>query len=658
MFIQVHLLNGFQTPLWYAVPAEWDIVPHVGLIVEIPIQKRTCHAVIIHIQHAQPDGEFTIKPAVKYEPFPEDTYYQTFLAQLSKYYHVRSTHFLKRLSAFLTQKQLTKDMPVAAEQNTSQTQFVNLTCEQREVTDFIRTALDNHMYCPTVLHGVTGSGKTEVYKELIMHAYTQGKSTLFLLPEVSLAVAFAYRLTHELEHRIPIFEFHSGVTPKQKRELWQRLLDKTPMLIIGVHLPILLPISNLGLMIIDEEHDPGYQEKKHPKINTKEAALMRAHACGIPILLGSATPSLQALLYAKTQKWHFFQLKKRFSGSLPEIKIVDLKKQKARKQFWITHELEKAIQSRLAKKEQTIIFLNRRGFSFFVQCKKCSAIFTCPSCSVSLTLHKNDGMTCHYCSFSQNLPSICIACHAGSDQFLKKGVGTQQMVTILQKIFPHARIARADLDTTAKKKVWQGTLRDFGQKHIDILVGTQTVTKGYDFPGVTLVGIIWADSQLNFPIYNAAETALQQIIQVAGRAGRRVAGSQVIVQTMSPHHIFSYVNELDYIDFCTQEFETRKELSYPPFARFIELEIKHENEDVIQAESQRIVDVLIAYAEKHSLPVIILGPAQPPVHKIKNTYVRKVYFKTQDLSIAHHLYTFILQKNFSSRVFYTPNPLK
>jgi primosomal protein N' (replication factor Y) len=506
------------------------------------------------------------------------------------------------------------------------------------------------------LHGVTGSGKTEVYKHLFLDALNKNKSSLLLLPEVTLAIAFENRLKAELPNA-PIYGFHSGKSPKEKKEVWNHLHKKTPIILIGVHLPVLLPIPNLGVIVIDEEHEVGYQEKKHPKINSKEAAIIRAQCSNIPIVLGSATPSIQTLHSVKTKKWAFFQLKKRFAGTLPTVQVVSLTENKNRKQFWISKELDTAIKDRLEKKEQTIIFINRRGFSFFVQCKNCTFIFSCTNCSVSLTLHEDDRLVCHYCGISHQLPSQCPGCKTHADNFLKKGIGTQKVVTILEKMFPHAKIARADMDTTTKKKVWQQTIADMMNGTIDILVGTQTITKGFHFPNVTLVGVLWADLHLGFPVYNAAETALQQLIQVAGRAGRNHTHGAVIIQAMAEHELFNHLNEIDYLKFYATEMELRTELEYPPAGRFAELELKHVNEKRLEDEAYHVLSCLQEYIKINKIELTILGPAKPPVSKIKAIHSRKIYFKGAAFSDIVQVYKIIDKKKYSSSIYFTPNPL-
>jgi len=678
MFIQVRLLKGFPKPLLYKTKTR-PLENLVGRVVHVPIQKRTEHALVIAQFATKPAGNnFEIREVITIEPFPEDKKYQTFIKKLSAYHQINPLHFFKRVRSFLVQEQ--KAGKTSVDQNFSETnsKVVTLTEEQQIVTDFVSKKIKKNLYTPTVLHGVTGSGKTECYKKMISTAIKQNKTALLLLPEVTLALQFEHLLRQQLDKSIKIFGFHSACSARQRKLLWKALLAGEPILIIGVHLPVLLPIANLGLIIVDEEHEVGYQEKKHPKINSKEAALLRAHIQKIPIILGSATPSVSSLYNVKKRGWQFFQLKKRFSGTFPTIKTVFLTDKKYRRNFWISQKLEDAIRDRLRAKEQTIIFLNRRGFSFFVQCKECGFIFECKNCATSLTLHKDNKLSCHYCEHTKKLPDACPECKqsSGTQTFIKKGIGTQQVVTILEKLFPHARIGRADLDTTRKKKLWQETLGAFQEKKMDILVGTQTITKGFHFPGVTLVGILWADLNLHFPIYNATETTLQQLIQVAGRAGRQSEKSTVIVQAMSNHPAFAYLNEIDYLKFYAKEVQNRQMLLYPPHSKLAELELKHTDEQTIDTEAAQLTAFLLSEAqksafnlhqssagqaaitssEKQKYQVLILGPAEPPVSRIKRTYIRKIYLKSSSRASIEALFIAASRFNLKSKLFYTPNP--
>ena len=652
MYIHVKLLNGFSQPLTYKAPGHWP-KELIGSIVKVPLKDRTVTAyVYAQSQTLASTTTFTIKEAYCQEKFPADIYYQKFINQLSYYYQVEAFHFIKRIKHFISQD--AEQNPLATPTPQTPAQQIILTLEQTEIIDAINPLIGKNIYSPALLHGVTGSGKTEVYKELIKQTINEGKTAILLLPEVSLALRFEHLLKTQLANTCIILGFHSGTSAKEKRILWQALLEQKPILIIGVHIPILLPIANLGLIIVDEEHETGYQEKKHPKINTKEAALIRAQLYRLPILLGSATPSISTLYAAKNKGWQIFSLHKRFAGSFPEIKVVLLTNKEKRKNFWITKELQNAIADRLAKKEQVIIFLNRRGYSFFVQCKDCSYIFECTSCSVSLTLHNSNELTCHYCGRCQQLKSHCPACK--TQNLIKKGIGTQQVVTILEQLFPHAKIGRADMDISSKKKMWQQTMGDFESGVLDILVGTQTITKGLHFPNVTLVGIIWADLNLHFPVYNAAEVSLQQLIQVAGRAGRAKAASTVIVQTMLQHPIFNYLNELDYAQYYDYELKSRQQVQYPPMIRLVEIELKNTNEELLDLESANLAQQFSRLIQKNNYQIIMLGPAKPPVSKIKNTYSRKVYLKSKSIQEIIELYKLIDRDNFKSYIFFTPNP--
>lgn len=656
MFAYVRLLNGYSQLLVYKVPATLEQENLVGRIVKIPIRNRIDVAVVIKTSSISPQTNFVIKSIDSLEPFPTDTLYQQFIGQLNYYYQLNPFYCNERVRNFIIQQNKKKRKQKKQNDQAVKTS-ITLTSEQQKVVDFLMPCFDTPTYAPTLLHGVTGSGKTEVYKKLIMQALRTGKTALLMLPEVTLALQFERIMREQLDEGLVIFSFHSATLASDKRLLWERLLAKEPMLIIGVHLPILLPIPNLGLIILDEEHEIGYQEKKHPKINSKEAALLRAKLYSIPILLGSATPSLSSLYNVQTKGWHFFQLKQRFSGILPTIITTLLTDKKQRRNFWISQKLEDAIKDRLARKEQIIIFLNRRGFSFFVQCKSCSFIFSCAHCSVSLTLHANGVLACHYCGLQQQLPKLCSSCKAHESQFLKKGIGTQQIVTILEELFPNARIGRADHDVTSKKKMWQQTMKDFKVGNIDILVGTQTITKGYHFPRVTLVGVIWADLNLNFPIFNASETTLQQLIQVAGRAGRASQRSDVILQTMAEHDLFNHISEVDYMRFYDEEMALRKILHYPPYGRFAEIELKHTQEEQLEKESHALAVAVQSFARKASYQATILGPAKPPIYKIKNIHSRKIYIKSMHMQEVIAIFRSIDHAQYESKIFFTPNPL-
>ncbi|KKT23859.1 MAG: Helicase PriA essential for oriC/DnaA-independent DNA replication [candidate division TM6 bacterium GW2011_GWF2_43_87] len=662
MYAHVHLLNGLKEPLTYKIPDGWDTTSLWAAVVTVPLQNRLEKALVTDIVEYLPaTATYKVRELIAREPFPTDHHFGPFVKALSDYYILPQKLFFQRLKSCLRQPSpegQTEGSPPHST-NASHVHQVRLTPEQLYIVNELTPVVKQGGYTPAVIQGVTGSGKTEVYKQLIHTAITEGKSAILLLPEISLALRFAHLLREAFKTDIALFSFHSATSALEKKTLWAHLVQNRPVLVIGVHLPALLPISNLGLIIVDEEHEVGYQEKKHPKLNSKEIAIIRAQQYDIPIILGSATPSIQSLYNVQIKGWKLFTLTKRFAGAFPEIQLVSLKGRDKRKNFWISRELEQAIATRLNRREQTIIFINRRGHSFFVQCAGCGFIFSCPHCSVSLTLHQSSTQSgilrCHYCDHKELEPTACPTCGPKAS-LLKKGIGTQQVVSVLEKLFPKARIARADLDTTVDRKRWQETVSCFYKRELDILVGTQTITKGYHFPGVTLVGILWADINLSLPLYNAAETTLQQIIQVAGRAGRQSNESLVVVQTLVQHPIFSHMDERQYTTFFDTEIVHRQRLGYPPCMRLSEIELRSKDEALLDEEAMRCASLLQEFKKDTAPLLVILGPAQPPVHKVKNIFMRKIYLKSPSFAVLKTALEMIFKSGLRVEVFITQNP--
>ncbi|MBT5346224.1 primosomal protein N' [bacterium] len=646
----MRLLNGFSRPLTYKVPANWPRHSLMGSIIRVPLQKREEKAIVERVLPSLAyKPAYAIREAICLETVPEDKYFMPFIKQVAGYYQVNHVALLRRVNSFLDAPKKKADLPIPAEVGSSA--HVELTQEQQEIYKAIEPSVVQGQYAPSVIHGVTSSGKTEVYKKLIELSIAQGKSVVFMVPEVTLAVRFTSILKQQLSATIQIFSFHSSTGPKEKRELWQHLLADTPVLIIGVHLPIMLPLPNLGCIIIDEEHESGYQEKRHPRLNSRELAIMRAQQTSIPIILGSATPSSNSLHNVKHRGWKLYSLRKRFSGEFPKIKTVILVKDARRESFWISTVLKQELRKTLAQGKQAIIFLNRRGRYFFALCKQCGFVPSCTQCSVSLTVHEKERLICHYCAKSELLPASCTSCGYKKNPYQTKGIGTQQVVNILKDMFPKANVERADLDTTTNKKRWSCTLESMLDGSIDILVGTQTITKGYHFPNVTLVGIIWGDLNLHFPFYNTTEKTLQQLIQVAGRAGRTTKHSTVVVQTMAKHQLFEHINEHDY-DLCMQnELEQRAMSGYPPSRRLTEIELRNKDEVKLEFEASAIADQL-----RRGTTFTVLGPAQPPVSKIQNVHSRKIYIKSDTMQRVISAYQALEKDNITSSIFFTPNP--
>jgi len=653
MNIHVRLLSYASAIFTYKVPQEWQhaIVP--GVLVEVPLKQRVVPAVIESIADQKQKYNFELKSIISIFPFPQDEKYFLFISKVAHYYQIDHLFLQRRLQMFLAEQD--DSLLYLIDKHEKQKDEIIFTEEQKKVLNVMVPYVQNQKHDVFLLHGVTGSGKTEVYKKLVQEALLQNKAVMLLYPEVTLALRFQEIFSQAFQS-IPVIGFHSASKAKQKKLLWQLLLEQKPVIIIGVHLPVLLPVPHLGLIIIDEEHDHGYQEKKHPKINSKDMAILKASCMGIPIVLGSATPSLSSLWNIEKKGWKFLQMKQRFSGTFPKIKTVSLQKGQKRKYGWIHDELYDAISDRLEKKEQTIIFLNRRGYSFFVQCS-CSFVFECHQCSVSLTLHQDNFLLCHYCGFKQSLPYQCPSCKQYEDQFIKKGIGTQQVVAMLQKFFPAARIERADLDTTSKKRTWAHTVEDMYTGEIDILVGTQSITKGYHFPKVTLVGVLWADLNLHFPIYNASENTLQQLIQVSGRAGRQSDESLVIIQAFDQHPIFNFLDEINYLQFYAYEIENRSALEYPPCGHIAEIEFRCEDELTMQKEGIALVKFFKELALEKDFKVEVLGPVPALVHRVKKVYFQKIVLKSQSRQQLINLFHQARQLRLVSSLAFTIDPI-
>ncbi len=653
MLIHVRLLAYAEKFFTYSVPQELQHKMVPGALIKVPLGNRVVPAVVSQIADHAATYKFVIKPIESVYPFPQDVLYSAFVDKVSNYCQTDALYFLQRLERFLSEKQH-EDQPVVQPALSSHGS-VQFTDEQESVYREIAPYVQQQKHQTFLLHGVTGSGKTEIYKRLAADALAQGKAVVLLLPEVALALRFE-KVFAAYFSNVAVFGFHSAAPVGQKRLLWQSLLDQRPIIIVGVHMPVLLPMAHLGLIIVDEEHDHGYQEKKHPKIHSRDMAILKASMYGVPIVLGSATPSLQSLWNVEKRGWKLLKMHTRFAGNFPSIQFASLKTKKKRKSFWITDELRSAIECRLERKEQTIIFLNRRGYSFFVQCL-CGFIFSCSQCSVSLTLHQDKSLLCHYCGYKMAIPMTCSSCGLHHDEFLKKGIGTQQVVSILQKLFPQARIERADLDSTVKKRSWANTVEDMQAGSIDILVGTQSITKGYHFPGVTLVGVLWADLNLHFPVYNAAETALQQLIQVAGRAGRQSEESLVIVQAFDQHKIFSFVDEKKYQIFYDEEIQKRIDAQYPPFKHIAEIELRCTDQKDVERDARVFAQCLRELAQKQNFDVQILGPIPAMVYKIKAVYFQKLFLKSFSRNNMIELFSDLKHYNMKSSVSFTLDPV-
>ncbi|MBE6258846.1 MAG: primosomal protein N' [Prevotella sp.] len=479
----------------------------------------------------------------------------------------------------------------------------------------------------TLLHGVTSSGKTEIYIHLIRQALEQKKQVLYLLPEIALTVQIMQRLQHVFGNRLGIY--HSKYSDAERVEIWQKQLSRHPYdVILGARSAVLLPFQNLGLVIIDEEHETSYkQQDPAPRYHARSAAIVLAQMFGAKTLLGTATPSLESYHNAKTGKYGLVTLQERYKGiELPEIQIVDIQDLQRRKMMNgpFSPLLLAKTREALERGEQVILFQNRRGYAPMIECKQCGWVPHCQHCDVSLTFHRNfNQLTCHYCGFTYQVPTECPAC--GCKELRTKGYGTEKIEAEVQDVFPEARIARMDLDTTRSRQAYERIISDFSAGRTNILIGTQMVSKGLDFDKVSVVGILNADSMLNYPDFRAYEHAFMMMAQVSGRAGRKGKRGLVILQTKSPGlPILDQVVRNDYPAFYQSLIAERQQFHYPPYYRLVYVYLKHRQDALVESASIEMSSRL-----RQWFGARVLGPDKPAVAKVKSLSIRKLVLKCE-----------------------------
>nr|MBI1231387.1 primosomal protein N' [Cytophagales bacterium] len=484
-----------------------------------------------------------------------------------------------------------------------------------------------------LLHGITGSGKTEIYIRLIQEVLASGSQVLLLLPEIALTTQIVNRLQRVFGSKMGVY--HSKFSDNERVEVWLGVLSGKFDFVVGVRSAIFLPFDSLGLIIVDEEHEPSYKQfDPAPRFQGRDAAIMLAWLHQAKTLLGSATPSFESFYNARTGKYGLVQLDRRYGkAELPHFMLANILSDKKKNLYKLdaTRLLREKVQEALNQQEQVLVFQNRRGYAPYISCEDCGWIPQCEHCDVSLTYHQfAEEMRCHYCGFKEKVPAVCPAC--GSQKLSLVGVGTERIEENLGLLFPEARIARMDLDTTRSKFGYQRLLEEFGAGNTDILVGTQMISKGLDFDKVTVVAVIDADRMLYFPDFRAGERAFQMITQVAGRAGRRDKKGVVILQSRKPDHpIYRQIIEGDFVNFYLQEMAERKRFLYPPFIKLVKVTVKHKDFKTAERTAKHLFQLLA------EIPVrkIMLGPERGLVGKIKNMYIFEIFAKI-DRSGNHH----------------------
>ncbi len=496
-----------------------------------------------------------------------------------------------------------------------------LTEEQSNAINIIQDSMKHVV----LLKGVTGSGKTEIYMNLVKDVIKNGKSAIILVPEISLTPQMIERFKGRFGREVAVF--HSKLSDGERYDEWHRVKEGKAKVVIGARSALFLPLKNLGIIIIDEEHENTYKSEQNPKYVTREVAEFISKLKGCKVILGSATPSIETYYRAISGEIELVELNKRVDNKpMPKIDIIDMREELNNGNVsMFSNKLFLEIKEALSRKEQIILFLNRRGFSTFVSCRSCGYVFKCPKCDISMTFHKNGYLVCHYCGFGEKQPNICPKCKS---KYVKHfGAGTQRVEEEVRKYFKDAKILRMDMDTTRNKNSHEEIYNSFKNGEADILIGTQMISKGLDFENVTLVGILAADMSLNVPDYRAAEKTFQIITQVSGRAGRGKKEGKVILQTYNPsHYSLNYAKNYDYEGFYNEEFTTRGLMYYPPFGRILLVNVSSKNENALKSFMNLLKNELSKIYEKE-INIEMLGPVPCIISKIKDNFRWQIIFK-------------------------------
>ena len=494
-----------------------------------------------------------------------------------------------------------------------------LSMEQQKIVDNIDLNMNNTY----LLHGVTGSGKTEVYIKLIKKVIKSGKTAILLVPEITLTTQIVERFYKRFGTDVAIF--HSALSEGEKYDEYLKILRKEVHIVIGTRSAIFTPLENLGIIILDEEHTESYKQDTCPRYHARDIAKFRAEFNNIPLVLGSATPSLETMARAQKGVYKYLELSNRVGNAkLPEINIVDMTEEIKQRNFIFSTVLKEKIKERLEKKEQTILLLNRRGFSTIITCSNCGYTYKCPYCDITLTYHKSsNNLRCHYCGYTVLKSEKCPECHENALNYY--GLGTEKLELELKNLFPWARIVRMDTDTTSKKGSHSKIIKDFKEHNYDILLGTQMISKGLDFPKVSLVGVINADATLNIPDFRSGEKTFSLLSQTAGRAGRKDIKGEVILQTFNKdNYILNCVKDNNYKKFYQYEMNNRHKLNYPPYYYLCSIKISSREYEMVSSEANKVKKYLESHLSENT---IILGPTTASVFKINNIYNFQIIIK-------------------------------
>ncbi|MGE6378192.1 primosomal protein N' [Peribacillus muralis] len=514
-----------------------------------------------------------------------------------------------------------------------------LTDEQAAALAPIQEKIHHDEHDVFLLYGVTGSGKTEVYLQAIASVIEKGEEAIMMVPEISLTPQTVKRFKERFGEQVAVM--HSGLSVGEKYDEWRKIHRKEVKVVVGARSAVFAPFENLGLVIIDEEHEASYKQEETPRYHARDVAIERAKSYKCPVILGSATPTLESFARAKKDVYKLLTLSRRMNeNALPAVDIVDMREElRTGNRSMFSELLFSKLKDRLEKGQQTVLMLNKRGHSSFVMCRSCGLVINCPNCDISLTYHRfNDIMKCHYCGFEEGMPSVCPECESEHIRFF--GTGTQKVEEELTKILPEARVIRMDVDTTSKKGSHERLLNAFGEGKADILLGTQMIAKGLDFPNITLVGVLSADTMLHLPDFRSSEKTFQLLTQVSGRAGRHQLPGEVVIQTYTPEHYSIELSALqDYDAFYEREMDLRRKSHYPPYYYVVLITVSHEDLMKTVSVTEKITNYLSSRLNRDS---IVLGPVASPISRINNRYRYQCLIKyKREPDLNRHLRTLL-----------------
>lgn len=656
IYASVALHVPLAKPLTYAVPDE--LIPCItpGVMVGAPLGKKMAAGYVIEtsattdvpdpkaIVSLYSDGPlFNLKDlefyrwAAEYYEHPLGTALKEIIPLRGRKGRIPARRKKTEVEAPVTE---TEGLSPLSRDHMSKAGRPRLNGKQREAAAAIGYGIESGVFSTFLLHGVTGSGKTEVYLRVIESALRKEYGIIYLVPEIALTPQLIGRIRERFPGE-PFAVLHSGLTPASRHRQWRLIQDGRIGMVLGARSAVFAPVKNLRLIIVDEEHDSSYKQDERLKYNARDLAVIKGSIFGAQVVLGSATPDVQTYHNSKTNKYRYLSLPKRvLNRPLPEVEIVDLRRFK--NDTLISPPLKEALEKNLSDGNQSILFLNRRGFNTLVICFSCGGVFRCRNCSVALTYHlQKEGrgpgaLKCHHCDYSRGIVDLCPECRAG--EIGKLGFGTERLEEELRSLFPLAKIGRMDSDTMIKREDYGKILADFQDLRIDILVGTQMIAKGHDFPRVTLIGVVLADASLNLPDFRAGERTFQLLTQVAGRGGRGDIPGRVIIQTFNPaSYPILRAQDHDYEAFFKEETAARRALGYPPFGRLINLHLSGPSAEEGAKKVRELGRLAREICREDQGKVLVFGPAEAPLRKIRGRYRWQLLLKGQEIKILHEL---------------------